>query len=866
MDTITIIQDLNRRFAQPLPEFYTRRVIFWYDEDKEFEDSIGELELEKAKVLVLNGHNSYAAKKQLVVDDPNSNYLVYCPLSFDKPEKNWLLNIELYSEEFRADLNSIWMDEMGLPATPILRTQVKGYRKFFNAKDRRAKVAAMSSRINTAAQLHTAVMSALAGLKQPSPNGVIRAVLSGSMELEENTVYQSFVSYGAEKPFWVMVAQASGYQPGDTPDLQALATHIMLTATTRTLRPELLAGLDRFISVPHQTWCYDFVTDWLHSDVDGTLYRIARDLEHEYHLGERFAKCEISDLLNTECFPSINECILSAMMTEIVNDTIQVQTINSIVERRRAMIWYDYASCYYEGLQQVANMMAFRQNHAAAFHTVGANEVWKEYTQEFYQMDTYYRNFHLEFQKALHVMNPRLDDGFKAVADKVEGLYNHWFLAQLSACWTNASDTDLKDLGGFPGVPQLTNFFAEKVKPADTRVFVIASDAMRYEVAAVLADQLRRETQSKVTLESRQGIFPTITKFGMAALLPHKELSVQQKAGGQLQVLVDGQPSEAGDRDGILKKANPQSIALKYKDIIDMKRADRAALVKGMEVVYIYHDRIDEASHSDDASVFTACEQAIQEIKTMIRIIVNEFGGIRILVTADHGFLYTYSALQEDSKVSSDIGSKTVEMGRRYVIAQKDATAEYLMPVRFLDDKTPYTGFAPRENIRLKMSGAGINFVHGGVSLQEMVVPVIDYRYLRSESKDYRHNREKYDTKPVTVSLISATRKISNMLFALNFYQQEAVSDNRSACNYLVYFRDASGKTISDTVKIIADKANENGQERTFRCTFNLKPQQYSNLDTYYLVIQDEEGKQMPITEEFQIDIAFSVDGFDFFS
>ena len=55
METITIIQDLNRRFAQPLPEFYARRVIFWYDEDKEFEDSISNLQLEKAKVLVLNG-------------------------------------------------------------------------------------------------------------------------------------------------------------------------------------------------------------------------------------------------------------------------------------------------------------------------------------------------------------------------------------------------------------------------------------------------------------------------------------------------------------------------------------------------------------------------------------------------------------------------------------------------------------------------------------------------------------------------------------------------------------------------------------------------------------------------------------------
>lgn len=38
MDTDKVIQDLNRRFAVPLPEFYQRRIIFWYDEDKEFED------------------------------------------------------------------------------------------------------------------------------------------------------------------------------------------------------------------------------------------------------------------------------------------------------------------------------------------------------------------------------------------------------------------------------------------------------------------------------------------------------------------------------------------------------------------------------------------------------------------------------------------------------------------------------------------------------------------------------------------------------------------------------------------------------------------------------------------------------------
>ena len=49
MDTDKIIQDLNRRFAAPLPEFYQRRIIFWYDEDKEFEDKLDESGFRKCK-------------------------------------------------------------------------------------------------------------------------------------------------------------------------------------------------------------------------------------------------------------------------------------------------------------------------------------------------------------------------------------------------------------------------------------------------------------------------------------------------------------------------------------------------------------------------------------------------------------------------------------------------------------------------------------------------------------------------------------------------------------------------------------------------------------------------------------------------
>lgn len=58
MDTDKIIQDLNCRFAAPLSEFYQRRIIFWYDEDKEFEDKMDEVVLENAKVYQIMNINT----------------------------------------------------------------------------------------------------------------------------------------------------------------------------------------------------------------------------------------------------------------------------------------------------------------------------------------------------------------------------------------------------------------------------------------------------------------------------------------------------------------------------------------------------------------------------------------------------------------------------------------------------------------------------------------------------------------------------------------------------------------------------------------------------------------------------------------
>lgn len=865
MDLETIIRDLNKRFAAPLPEFYKRRIIFWYDGDREFEDKLDEIQVDNARFLVLTGANNFVAKKLLTVDDTTNNYLVYCPISYESREDDWFLNIELYSEEFRADLASIWMNEMELPESPDFRRMVKDYKKFFGAQTRRAAFAKLNKGIGTPSQMHLTVMAAICGIGDAQPNSIVRAVMAVGTDMESNETFKSLVNYGADEAFWALAKQGSGYFEGEDSNLENLLKHIVLTATTRTLRTEYLAGLERFISTPHQAWCYDFVAEWITGDKRQEFVEILRNVEEELFLRERFMQVPLDDLLSTEVLPCINECILSKLMTEINNHIINVDVIMNTVEKRRTLAWYEDVECYYEGILQLAKMQEFFLEHSEGFHTVEAKSVWEEYTRDYYRMDTYYRLYHLAFGKSLTEGNDHLDDLFKQATDKVEGLYTHWFLGELGYNWSDACTDELAKYGRIMEVKQQVDFYSDNVKGADNRVFVIISDALRYEVAASLADQLRRETQSKVVLSSCQAIFPTVTKYGMAALLPHKELSVTERSNGDLHVLTDEMSTDAPNRDKVLKATNAKSVALKYKDIVAMKRAERSALVKGMDVVYIYHDKIDEASHTSDSMVFPACDDAISEVKNIVRIIRNDFGGTRVYITADHGFLYTYSPLSEDSKVDKTTpDDQDVEIDRRYLITRKGATPDYLLPVKFMDDS--YDAFASREKVRIKKKGGGLNFVHGGISLQEMVVPIIKYHYLRSDSKAYQKNKSKYDSKPVELVLLSASRKISNMIFSLNFYQKDAVSYNRSSATYLLYFVDSNGKQISDTIKIIADKTSDNGQDRTFRCSFNLKSLKYDNRASYYLVIADETGLQMSQKEEFQIDIAFAVDDFDFFS
>lgn len=861
MELDNIAKQLNTKFAEPLPEFSQRRIIFWNDEDGDFADSINELVLDNAKVVCLSENNNFAVKKLLSHDDLTSNYLVYNPVISDL-EDDWLLDIKLYSEDFRADQLSMWMQEMNIASIPAVRDELKNYKQYLNAASRRKVLGQFGPEITTVQRLYLALLASVLKTRM-NPKEIIKAVMKDGDDLQ-STAKMNLLTYSISDKFWSLVNKATGFNLSNNKN--DMDMHVVLSALIQTVPEKVLNGLESRYSSIHSSFCYDLVFEWIHSEEKNGAYDLLRSIEKKLKLYDRFDNFEIKDLSESEIMPCIDEVIINKLIQNILNKTISMDTVISVVEKRRTMAWHELYDNYYAGIYWTAKMYQFQEDNASVFHYTDAPKLWNDYCDKYYLMDSYYRQFYVSFNKTLVNANDKLDDSLKTLANNIEKLYKNWFLANLSQNWTNIAATDLSSTGMISKINQQDNFYNRCVNGEDNKVFVIISDALRYEVATSLADQLRIETKADVMLNSQQAIFPTITKFGMAALLPHKKLTLEEK-GGLLKVFADGLLTEAGDnRETILKKENAKSVVIKYKDLLLMKRDDRRDLIKGMEIVYIYHDTIDHTSHHDEPGVFEACDKAIFEIKNLVKIITNELNGLSVVITADHGFLYTYEPLNEDDKLDkSSFKKDIIEQDRRHIITDMDGNPDFMIEVKGFYNNDGYKAFSPRENIRLK-AGGGMNFVHGGASLQEMVVPVIQYKYLRAGYKSYLSHKDKYDAKPVTLSLLSSNRKISNMIFNFSFYQKEVVGSNYVPCTYSIYLVDSVGNVISDKQTVVADRTSTNNREREYRCTFNLKQQSYSNTELYYLIIQDTEGIQIPAKEEVQIDIAMSFDDFDFFS
>lgn len=392
---------------------------------------------------------------------------------------------------------------------------------------------------------------------------------------------------------------------------------------------------------------------------------------------------------------------------------------------------------------------------------------------------------------------------------------------------------------------------------------VIVSDALRYEVARDVAALLERERGGNVKVSSMQAVFPSITEVGMPALLPHQTLELA--ADGSF-VLADGMPTATTpQREAVLTHVEPTARALRSSTYLNMTGTERKALLKDSKLVYLYHNKIDatgeKAATQDD--VFGACADAVEELAALARRVCTDAPGARVVITADHGFIYTRRELSECQmlgKPDLSVLDAPVMCGKRHLVVPNEAVDELSDEVRGVFVNVDmgrlgavFEGFAPRENVHFKRPGGTNNYVHGGMSLQELCVPVIGFWRARSGSKDF------VDTRAATLRVLSEGRRVTNSLFSVNLIQEEPAQGKVLPCEYELVFTDASGNEVSDTVKAHANKTSVNSQERVVHAKFALHAADgFSAKGPYYLVCRERETGKIVWRETYTIAVSFA--------
>jgi len=229
MDIRQINQTLTRIFKEE-----KKRIVFWYDEEKEFEESLPLIQVGDVTVLRFDQIGALDLKIKIETLDNKGNYLLYAPYYEPEPEKDWLLDIRLYSYTFHADKASILMNELGFE-NQSLRPFIKARKAFFRNQDRLDRLKKWVEPGDREDDIDLKMITVLTRAEQPDPFAILMKLMeslckSGSFIPDgESKPWKEIETLRLEASFWKFMAKTFGYVNESSPVLSDLLIKIFVT-------------------------------------------------------------------------------------------------------------------------------------------------------------------------------------------------------------------------------------------------------------------------------------------------------------------------------------------------------------------------------------------------------------------------------------------------------------------------------------------------------------------------------------------------------------------------------------------------------------------------------------------------------------
>lgn len=819
-----------------------RKVIFWYDAPKNFKEDIENDTFTNCKVLICN-QNEFEIKKTIEHDDITSNFLVYIPSERPVDTENWLLDILIYSEEYYADTVALAMRRLGITNTD-LRKVIENHVKFFDSEARTKKLNTyvVVNNETTSNELRIAMMAVLTKAQANNIESVLKELV---FEDDDHSKYKDLVKFRFEDAFWNAVCDLYNYD-GDL-KIETLIKKFMFTAFI-----EQTVGQNKDASNPFDNMASFYnqflITGKGVNDAKFFIGGIKSDERYEGLQDGLSLDLKIEGLISTKDitaiqFADIFECLDIEIITKIAGSlasgSLEYDAFERVIMNRCNSMWYDKHKDEYGVL--LATIRFLRCLDKPIAKGLEVNEYINKYTTEYYKIDTEYRRA-VTFYRNLE--NP--GEVFEALMDLVENSYQFKFLDILGPEYSKA--LSLQTSWDFVASDMSDDFYRLIQKNPTKKMFVIISDALRYEIGQEIYERIKINKVLKGGAEISHMIspLPSITSFGMASLLPHKTISYENK-----QVLIDGMPTNGlVQRDAILKARNPNYAAISYENINGFTQKELRAYVADKSLIYIYHDVMDNAGEHNESKVFDVVENCITEIINLVKKLYNNLQISNFYITADHGFIYRKNEVMESNKYSNIASLGAIETSKRYLVTddssmQVSYTTETKL-TKVSDGR--YKVIAPWGYDLFKTQGNGIQYVHGGTSLQETIVPLIHVSELRSRV-------DVQVARPVSVMLKSITKKITNRSFTLEFEQMEKVEENKHAITCETFIVDESGEKVSNEYKFVANSSSDDLETRVTKIRFTLKNVQFDRNKPYFLILKNVNEDEYIEKTQFNIDI-----------
>ena len=789
MDTIT--PHLQRLFEK-------HRIVFWYDEKKELRQEFEFLNLPSVEKIELND-NEFMVKYRILREAPHTQFLLYKEGENPQVEDNWLLDVQLAYGVFRTDKIGLWASELGMEYHHY--QFIEKHQEFFTRATRRDRLGEAKKKYTeeyTEKQLQMEMLGICCGT-DPTLFSILEVLFSGLYSGNEDilrlinrcnlfefliTLLQNEFSYQSKesgiKDFYIsLIATLYNLQTGDE---------------------QVQGGLSQAI--------LPFMSSWKNSIRSNASFEgLIAKAETELHLSDQLGKLSLDQLKVIDYFPTVDRFIIPQLISRITQKTLNLDNCIQILRQREKFYWYKNYEIIYHFILYAARFM--KELGQADLSLRNTEEGIQRYVKTWYLLDQNYRKAVYYYQKSSEVTT------LEPLREYIENHYTNSFLLTVNDNWQQVINT--LDTWKFPNILQQQNFYHKIISrqhQQNRKAIVIISDALRYEVGEELNRKLLSLDKFEAEIKPMISMLPSYTQLGMAALLPHRTITLADDTA--VSVLLDGKKVLGTEqRQAVLQAAsNESAMAMRAEDLVNTDNYSLRELIRDHQLIYIYHNQIDSVGDKRDTEnqTFTAVEKALEELILLVKKLTSA-NATQIFITADHGFLYQHNVLDssdfiKDVPESSGITAK----GRRFIIGRN--LKEHASFRIFTSEQAGLTGDLqikiPKSINRLRIKGSGSRYVHGGATLQEIIIPLITVKKLRTHTNRF-----------VDIDILRNTGStITSGQISITFYQKEPVSEKVKGRVLFAGFYHKGKKLVSNTVKLNCNFTSENPRDREIRETF----------------------------------------------